>query len=457
MSNQHRVELYQSDDGQLSVYKRLDKSGKVKPTWYYDIIIPKQKRIRFKSTQFTDFGNALMYAKTQYQKMLTRVNAGISLNDIKLDSVCREAIEYYKGRVELGFYTQERLNRMVNCVNYIFIPYFTKQLGKDFHEITALDVENMIAWRKRKGSINNNRTSNDNLWIEDKIPSNGTINKELSCLRQIYEYASKREIILTGQIPKIPNIKHSIRQHRREHFTMDEWRKITTYLQKYAPWQIKNLPSINLFEKKETEYNKLLQRHFWLMLSQSCCRVGELREIKWNDIEIRPFDSRSGQKIKRLVLKVNGKTGKRSVVCMPRALETMERWKQVCEYYKVTTNKDDYVWRHPWFSSKTNVIDTPVSDTYNAFKKILSHLELLEYGEEDHNGNPKVRTLYSIRHSAISWMLTRNVPIEAISKNVGSSIETLQRVYDHTVSTDYMESITQNDPTHMDKLTVYEN
>ena len=138
---------------------------------------------------------------------------------------------------------------------------------------------------------------------------------------------------------------------------------------------------------------------------------------------------------------------------MPRSLETFERWKEICTYHKVSCEKEDYVWRHPGRTDKES-INKPILNTYEAFKRVLRHLDLLFYGEPDQAGRMRQRTLYSIRHS-ITWALQRNVPIEAISKNVGSSIETLQRVYDHSVATDYMMLITQQDPTHMDELTSY--
>lgn len=460
MTNEHRANLYKSDDGQLLVYQRRDKDGVIKPTWYYDIIIPHQKRIRFKSTQLIDYGNALMYAKTQYQKTLTRINAGIPLNSIDFHIVAKEAYNHYKERYETQQFPKSSLDRLYNCINFIFIPYFCDVLNKDFYEITTLDIENLITWRKKQGHLNQYRHGlGQDLWLKDKIPSNATINKELNCLRLIYNYSLKRQLILAGQIPKISNIKHSLKDNRREHFTTEEWDKITRHLwQVYAPWnkKTKSLPK-QLFQRNLDDYNRLLNRHFWLILSQSSGRVGEIRNIRWIDVKTREFRDQEGKNIKRQILSVNGKTGSRNIVCMPRALETFERWKEICDYYNVSTSPDNYVWQHPHFTRSDNKhnIGKPVHDTASPFKKILEKLDLLYYGNPDTGGQRKLRSQYSIRHSAITWSLQRNVPIEAISKNVGSSVQTLQRVYDHSVSTDYMSLITQNDPTHMDKHTDY--
>ena len=64
----------------------------------------------------------------------------------------------------------------------------------------------------------------------------------------------------------------------------------------------------------------------------------------------------------------------------------------------------------------------------------------------------KQRTVYSIRHTAISQALRRNVSLNAISKNAGVSIETLTRAYDHTQSSDYIMELTKHDYTGFDRV-----
>ena len=455
MTDAHRQNLYTSEDGQLAVYQRVDAEGNIKPTWYYDIVIPKQKRIRFKSTQFTDFGNALMYAKSEHQKMLQRVTAGIPLNAFSFDKVCKEVLEHYYEKVSVKDFPVSEYNRLRNCINHYYVPYFSEILDKDFHAINTIDIENFITWRKKRGVINSNAKGESDQYI-GRMPSNNTINKELNSLRKIYDYAIDRGLMLPAQKPKIKNLKYSISDNRREHFTEPEWRKIYTYLsRKYAPWNDKTKGDSKFtFEVILDNYIKLLHRHFWLILSQSSGRVGEIRNIRWRDVKIREFSDSDGKTVKRQILNVSGKTGQRHIVCMPSALDTFERWREICDWYRVTCNPDDYVFRHPHFSrSDHREGEKPVHDTYNGFKRVLTALNLLYYGDEDENGKRPERTLYSIRHSGITWALQRNVPIEAISKNVGTSIQTLQKVYDHSVSSDYMSLITQNDPTHRDRRT----
>ena len=82
-----------------------------------------------------------------------------------------------------------------------------------------------------------------------------------------------------------------------------------------------------------------------------------------------------------------------------------------------------------------------IGTTSVAFKRVLKRLKL----STDANGNQ--RTVYSIRHSAISNALRRNVSLNAVSKNAGVSVETLSRAYDHTDSSDYILELTKQDYT----------
>ena len=105
----------------------------------------------------------------------------------------------------------------------------------------------------------------------------------------------------------------------------------------------------------------------------------------------------------------------------------------------MTTNKTDYVYRHPPF---TNIgkAHQPVHNTNPAFQRMLKRIGL------DKDAEGRAYSIYSIRHSAITWSLMRNVNLNAISKNSGVSIETLTRVYDHTQSENYIAEIVKNNP-----------
>jgi len=54
-------------------------------------------------------------------------------------------------------------------------------------------------------------------------------------------------------------------------------------------------------------------------------------------------------------------------------------------------------------------------------------------------------SVYSLRHGAITRDLVKGMSITALSKNVGVSIPTLTKFYDHAISTDFIDEITRFD------------
>lgn len=478
MSKATQADVETDHDNQLTVYRRRDtKTGKLSDCYYYDIIIPRQKRIRFRSTKHTKKLDAIMYAKTQYAKVSQRIIAGIDITFTNFTKVAEKAIEHYEGRVEIGTFSQRDYDRIRTSNTYIFTPYF-EMIDKDFHTITKFDIEKMVIWRKKQGILKRvdkryKRVMNEHKkrytatfepWDSTRKVSNATVNKELQALRYIYKFAEDAKYISSREVPKITNIQYSVAEHRREHFTEQQWSEVTEYLRtNYAPWNEKvekaTSQAINIgdeqnvfFAQRASHFMCLLQRHFWLLLSQSSTRVGELRKIKWQDITDRPYPKpKTGKIINRKAISVNGKTGPRIVICMPYANKTIERWKNICAAFRVTTKPNEYVFRHPYFCYKNK--GTPnnvIMNNNSAFQRVLEKLDLLHYGKTDQNGKLLKRTQYSIRHSAITWRLTAGVNLQALSSNVGSSIETLMRSYDHSTSLDYMEEITKNDPTDYD-------
>ena len=107
-----RVQITKLKDGQLSVYKRMmPDTGKPSRVWYYDIKIPRQPLIRFRTTRTADFGQAVMVAETAFQKVAMRVASGLDVNTADFMKVAKEALEYYRDKNRIGEFSDDRINR----------------------------------------------------------------------------------------------------------------------------------------------------------------------------------------------------------------------------------------------------------------------------------------------------------------------------------------------------------
>lgn len=441
-----KAEVHSGKDGQLKVYRRIDQeTGKVGSIWYYNIAIRGQRQIRYRSTRTDDLPRAMAIADAQYAKVALRVASGINVASLTFKKVAQEAISHYKRLYEVGDIKVDRFERLRRTLENVYIPYFEDNLGKDFVEINALDIEDLILWRRSKGQMHKSaKVDGRPLFLPDKPSAPATINVELQMLRMVYSYAVKREYILAGQVPPIPSLKSRAQDTRRPHFAHGEWARVTNYLHHHY---LKEIPaSVGNFQRLY-EFYREQNKHLWLMLAHSMCRVGEMRQLRWGQIEFRKVRDprRDNEHVERVILSVSGKTGRRHVICQPYAKVVIRRWQDICKQYGVTTSPSSFVFRHPHFTNKgQDYVDKPLDTTNQAFQVVLRRLGL----EADVEG--RKRSVYSIRHSAITWALQGNVNAVSVAKNAGTSLEMIQKFYDHSLSTDYISELTKFDVTGAD-------
>lgn len=441
-----KAEVHTLKDGQLKVYRRVDQtSGDVGRIWYYNIAIRGQKQIRYQSTKTDDLSDALAIANSEFSRVAIRVASGINVSKLSFAKVARDTIEHHKKRLEAGDIQKHRFDRMKRTLENVYIPYFDSEVQKELTEIDAGDIEDMLLWRKAAGQMHKTfKVKGKPKFLPSLPPAPTTINVELQVLRAVFRYAVGKKLMLAGQVPPIKSLKTKPMDTRRPHFTTGEWSKVTNYLHHHY---LNELPaSVGNFKRLYSFYREQ-NKHLWLLLSLSMCRVGELRNLKWGNIEFRNVRDprRENQKVERVILSISGKTGKRLVVCQPYAKKIIRRWQEICASFDVSTHPTDYVFRHPNFTNKgSGYIDKPVDTTNLAFQVVLRRVGL----ETDIDG--RRRSVYSIRHSAITWALQGNVNTISVAKNAGTSLEMIQKFYDHSLSTDYISELTKFDVTGAD-------
>jgi len=123
----------------------------------------------------------------------------------------------------------------------------------------------------------------------------------------------------------------------RDTFTDDEWRILTVNLYNYAHCRGQYAG------KRVNAYHQLQRRmlHVFVLLASSTgMRVGELRQLRWNDIESRMMDD--GQK--RLVVSVRGETskvrrGRVAVAHSDHIIGVLEAYKSNTGVARILTNK----------------------------------------------------------------------------------------------------------------------
>jgi integrase len=221
--------------------------------------------------------------------------------------------------------------------------------------------------------------------------------------------------MLATQIPKVSQAKLTTSETRKRaypHFARWEYHKLKRYMSTWvAP---------NTLGESERWRREAIQ-DFILILLNSGLREHELfkkdertherRGLRWCDVDW--FTSKGN--VQTVELHVDGKTGERTVICQRPVRVILERRRKLrCPDHKDT----DFVMAYP---------DGSLPSGYDAgLRKLLKSAGLVRDPKTGKN-----RGIYSARHSYATWRLQEGVSSAIVARNMGTSIEMLDKNYYH--------------------------
>lgn len=301
--------------------------------------------------------------------------------------------------------TSIHMLRQIKRVVKFWIEYCGKRA---VDKIDNAVLQEYVQWRKDYY----HRMPKEDLPKNARInPADKTLEWEVTLAKTMLKFADERGY--RGKIP-LPNWRFvSGTRIVRPAFTSAEMAKIYRGLQKW-------IRAISVYEA-ERRWNREMLRDYVHILAKSGMRVGEANNLQVGDVI--EFKDELGRK--NYQFNVKGKTGSRVVI--PRATavpyidyvmrrnETVKHYKGGVKIKRKTDNKADWFFR----MIDGNKIITLI-DQFQAFLKDLGILEN-RYGE--------AYTLYSLRHFYAVRMLTRNVPVFDIARNMGTSVQNIEMYY----------------------------
>jgi len=386
-------------DGRIILYKR---DGLKNPKWQARIKVPNSSGFKKISTKTTILRDAERIALDEYDNLLQHIRSGGTIKSKTFKQVFDEWEKVLNldrpPTIPNGPWhsTLERVRKYA-------LPYFG---NKRINEITAADFQQFWMWRKENYS--------------KRQPSNGTLGRERTAILSLFKFACK-----LGHITQIPiSTAPKANFRRRPTFTEPEWNAITNAI---TSW-------VEDGAKKSTYRDRFIARIYILMLAGTGVRVGELRKLKWGDL--RPFESDEGNFV---VAEVRGKTGSREVVCQKgvgkllnelidfRSKELEKEWPDEPKNWK--PYRGDLVFCHP----NGNGVVT--------FKR--SFYSLLEFAKVPVVKDGMSRTLYSLRHLYATQRLYEDVSAFLLAKQMGTSVEMLEKFYGQTITSKAAAQITQ--------------
>ena len=222
------VTLYQRNDHKVA-------------RWYYRLKFPGTSRHYIKSSGTIDFQKAKTVAITQYYMLLGKIDANVSIFSKPFSYVAEEFLKHEEFRaglkegISLG-----RLKFQRSVTRRWFMKYFENT------KIDAIKTEHINEfWRWRleyaKSAEAEKLRRRGVKVVRD--PRNTTLNEEKITLNQLFNFAIEKGWLNPNLKPQI-KIPIKVTVESRDHFTADQWEKISTRL--YDRWA-QNAPTTKIY------------------------------------------------------------------------------------------------------------------------------------------------------------------------------------------------------------------
>lgn len=385
-------------DGRILLYKR---EGLKNPKWQARLKIPGATGYKIISTKTAKLREAESYAINLYDELAHHVRQGGSIRKRTFGQIFddwEKSVSSMKGGNDDG-----APDATVERVRSYALEYFGKM---DIADIKPIDFQEFYLWRKHN--------------YAKRPPSNGTLGRERTAILAVFKFAKRM-----GHISAIPeSTAPKSKGERRPTFTEQEWKAVLNVSQKW----------VEEGAKKSTGRDRFLALHYFLVLANTGLRIGELRNLKWG--EFRPIDN--GVE-KYVVAEVRGKTGSREVVCQPGTGKLLNKL--------INARSAELEKQHPdnpkkWKPSRKELVFChPDGKEIKTFKR--SFHSLLKFAQIPIKKNGMARTVYSLRHLYATQRLYEDVSPFHLAKQMGTSVEMLEKHYGQTITSQAAAQITK--------------
>ena len=374
---------------------RVRASGDV---WQLRMWVQHEGKYIRKSLKTRDYETAVKKGEEIVFQTLSDVASGRKIFGITLGELVEIYKQWRKEDVELGNITAGRLVTIASQMKHL-LAYKDENLK--LSELSKDSLYDYANWRKKmKVGVREVTIRNEQ----------ATINHMMTLAwRKGYSHFDKFEF------RKISiNIREEVK--RRGIFTLQEYDELVRYMRTY----ISKKACIDEQERLE----RMLIRDCVLIGANTMMRVGELWNLKWNDIQnIQEVLDSTGKNMSLVTINVRAETAKnrRSRTVISRGGEYFVRLKERAKH----ADKNDYV-----FVSVGGKSKLARQKYYLHWKNLMNGIEL-DYKKRN-------VTWYSLRHFGITCRLRAGVSHMDISNLAGTSVANIEHHYGH-IDTDMLK------------------
>ena len=412
---QNKIELF---EGELVVFKRANS-----PNFYMRVYVKKEGKHYQKSCKTKNEYNAIEFAKAEYKSLQQKVAKDEKVFTITISEATKIYAEQEHQRERRGMIKNDWVKKKQQYLANTFTGFFGAETK--VNEISDKDMQLFIDYRikstKRKQ----------------------TIKQEIGIIKHFYNSCLIKQGFVY-RIPEFPEfkIKERDRAKRDDTFTLKEYDKLVRYLREWVKEKnvsrqrnavksygnIENkVKNLSEWEWKMELHRRRIIRELILICANSGIRAPkEILSLTWGDVKLRQeemegmygSDKKSTELVSVIQIDENQKTGKRVVVCIAG-----NYFKRLREYYKEEFNYEpkntDPVFLEMFGRRKGSVLDRYA--LYRIWGELMNEIGL----------NRMKFSLYHLRHFAITQQILNGVDLLLIAKNMGNSIATITKHYEH--------------------------
>lgn len=371
-------------DGDVKLYKRP--RSKV---WQTTFVVDRhQVRV---STKQKNLAEATKAAKALFDEYKFRARYDLPVVTKRFADVAQLAKAEMKKKLEAGTGKKSFVDYEIVIDRYL-VPFFG-QLA-----ITSIDYSKLRefdAWRAEQMG---------------REPKASTLNTHNAAMNRVFDEAVERGFLTKSRVPALANKKRD--SERRPDFSLADYRKL---IRCFPAWIAKG-------RKGKSMDMRLLLRDYVLVLANTGMREGtEAENLRWKHVHQFVENGRS-----YLEMSVDGKTGRRDIICRANTVRYLQRIHQRCSdingmtFDQLLKAKLD----KPVFRLADGTVTKNLRQTFKAY---LTEIGLLKCPKTDQN-----RVLYSLRHTYATFALTRDgIAIHELAKQMGTSIKMIEDHYSH--------------------------
>jgi integrase len=346
-----------------------------------------------KATRETDLDKAIERARIIYVEYQYKTENNLLIKSKRFKDVAEQAIKNLEVELDNGE-GKVTYRDYIQALNKYHIPFFDKTF------ITNIDQEKIREFNKwRVAKLK-------------RVPAKSTLLTHNSAMNLVFKEAIENKWMIAAQVPSLNAQGESGK--RRAAFSQEEYDKVYD--------TILNMVG-NSRKEKTKQIRELLLSYIEATVNTGIRPGTEMEGITWGDIEMTRQDHNVRFKIKVRKGKTTKHTGTRTVIARDQIWDCLNELRT----------------RFPDRKPSDKLFRLEDGNTTNelgvAFRKALEECNL-----KDSPDGP--RTLYSLRHSYITWqLLRRDLRLDILAKQCGTSVAMIEQHYSHVVPSMFEEEL----------------